>query len=383
MLRRMSLLSMGFQRWCGHEDQERAYGVSEPTSGQPPRASCLKTRHARCFHHGTRMRPPHTKSPSPATTPTGLHPRNRHQGHYDFEALVACAPELSAHLVTTPRGERSVDFSRPAAVRALNTALLRLQYGIDDWQLPDGYLCPPVPGRADYLHGLADLLAADHAGEIPRGPSVRVLDIGVGANAIYPLLGHAEYGWRFVGSDIDGAALAVAQRNLDRHPRWGSAIELRLQSRRACIFQGVVRSGEHFELSLCNPPFHASAAEAARGSQRKWNNLGKPSSSRGAPALNFGGQANELWCAGGESAFLRRMIDESVRHAESVGWFTSLVAKAEHLPALRRQLQRLDARAAREVPMAQGNKRSRFLAWSFLDAAQRAALRAPGSRTDR
>lgn len=290
-------------------------------------------------------------------------------------ALLACSPDLAKHLLTTAHGERSIDFGRPAAVRALNAALLRLHYGIAHWQIPEGYLCPPVPGRADYLHGLADLLASDNADAIPRGAGVRVLDIGVGASAIYPLIGHAEYGWRFVGSDIDRQALASAQRILDGNPGFSAAIELRPQPRRDRILDGVLRAGEYFDLSMCNPPFHASADAAAQGSRRKWQNLGRSEAARGRPTLNFGGQANELWCPGGEAGFLRQMIAESAAHPDAVGWFSSLVAMSVHLRALRKQLQAVGALAVREVAMRQGNKQSRFLAWTFMDAAQRAKRR--------
>ncbi|MCK7592998.1 23S rRNA (adenine(1618)-N(6))-methyltransferase RlmF [Pseudomarimonas salicorniae] len=307
--------------------------------------------------------------------PLGLHPRNRHQGSYDFDALLRVEPGLARHLVTTPRGERSIDFARPESVRALNAALLHQQYGVRRWELPDGYLCPPVPGRADYVHCLADLLAADLGGAPPQGSAVRVLDIGVGANLVYPLIGHAEYGWHFVGSDIDNSALEIARRTLGHNPGFAAAIELRHQSQRNSMFKGVLAEGERFAASLCNPPFHASAAEAAEGSRRKWRNLGRVSEVRGKrPALNFGGQSNELWCSGGEAGFLRRMIEESAQIPECIGWFTSLVAKAEHLAALRARLERSAVREVREIPMAQGAKRSRLLAWSFLDAGQRAAL---------
>lgn len=311
-----------------------------------------------------------------AAAGASLHPRNRHQGHYDFDALLAQSPALAAHLITTRYGERSIDFSQAAAVRALNAALLRLHYGITHWQIPEGYLCPPVPGRADYLHGLADLLASDNDGLIPRGDQVRALDIGVGANCIYPLLGHAEYGWRFVGTEIDLQAIAIAQRILDANPGFAGAIELRTQMQRGQVFASVLKPGEHFDVSLCNPPFHASAEEAARGSQRKWRNLGKPTGKRAATPLNFGGQSNELWCTGGEASFVRRMINESAPLANAVRWFTSLVAKSEHLPALRKQLHKVGASEVRELSMAQGNKQSRFLAWTFLDASQRRAWRA-------
>jgi 23S rRNA (adenine1618-N6)-methyltransferase len=314
---------------------------------------------------------PSSSAPRRPDPSASLHPRNRHQGHYDFDALLALSPALAAHLITTPYGERSIDFSQPAAVRALNAALLRLQYGIAHWQIPDGYLCPPVPGRADYLHGLADLLASDDEGVIPRGEQVRALDIGVGANCIYPLLGHAEYGWRFVGTEIDLQAIAIAQQILDANPGLAAAIELRAQMQRGQVFASVLKAGERFDVSLCNPPFHASAEEAARGSQRKWRNLGKPTGKRAATPLNFGGQSNELWCTGGEASFLRRMVNESAPLANSICWFTSLVAKCEHLPALRKQLHKVGASEVRELSMAQGNKQSRFLAWTFLDASKR------------
>lgn len=303
------------------------------------------------------------------------HPRNRHQGRYDFARLVHACPALSPHLVATPRGDTSIDFSDPAAVRELNRALLRSDYGITHWDLPDGALCPPIPGRADYLHGLADLLAGTGDGPIPRGLSIRVLDIGVGASCIYPLLGHAEYGWRFVGSDIDATSLEVAGA-IVRANRLDKAISLRLQPRRGHLFRGVVREGDRFDLSLCNPPFHASAREAANANQRKLRQLGTAGARTprhaSAPALNFGGHAHELWCDGGEAEFLRRMVRESIEVRQQVRWFSSLVARSEHLPALRRQLRQAGAADVREVPMAQGSKQSRFLAWTFQDAGPEA-----------
>lgn len=303
--------------------------------------------------------------------PARLHPRNRHQGRYDLPRLTAASPELAAFLTTTPLGERSVDFGNPVAVRALNRAVLKADYGIAHWSIPEGYLCPPVPGRADYVHGLADLLADDNDGVIPRGSHVRVLDIGTGASCIYPLLGHREYGWRFVGAEVDAGALKSARAIVQANAGLAEVIEVRAQSDRGRLFDGIVNADDRFDLTLCNPPFHASPDEAARVSRRKVRNLGVPR----AP-LNFGGQASELWCTGGEPSFLRRMIRESTGHASQVLWFSSLVSQSAHLADIRRHLQKAGAKDVREVPMAQGNKLSRFVAWTFQDAAQRASWRA-------
>lgn len=311
----------------------------------------------------------------PPSAALRLHPRNRHQGRYDFTQLVKHCPALATHLITTLAGERSIDFSDPVAVRRLNQALLATHYGIAHWEIAPGYLCPPIPGRADYLHGLADLLASGHAGEIPRGPVVHALDIGTGASAIYPLLGNADYGWRFLGVDIDAGALASAERIIAANPGLADAIELRLQPRREHIFAGLLRAGERFELSLCNPPFHATAAEARAGSQRKWQNLGRSTHMRGPPKLNFGGQNNELIYPGGEAGFLRRMIEESRAVAHQVLWFSSLVSKAATLPALRRQLHAIGATEVRVAAMAQGSKQSRFVAWTFHGPQEHAQWR--------
>ena len=318
-----------------------------------------------------------SRPPRPSTPPAAgaaLHPRNRHRGRYDFAALTAALPALSAFVRPAPGGEASIDFSDPAAVRALNRALLKSQYGVAHWDLPAGYLCPPIPGRADYLHGLADLLAASNAGTIPRGAAIRALDIGTGANVIYPLLGHREYGWTFVGTDIDSVALRAADAIVEANGL-RKAIALRQQPDPARVFESVLREDERFDIALCNPPFHASADEAARGSERKRRNLGKPDAPYRTAPLNFGGQSSELCCVGGEAGFIRRMIRESAQIATRVYWFSSLIAKSEHLADVRRQLKQADARDIREVAMAQGNKQSRFVAWTFLDAAQRDAWR--------
>lgn len=99
------------------------------------------------------------------TTKPGLHPRNRHQNRYDFTALQQANPELTAFVRRSPAGEPTIDFADPLAVKALNRALLAHHYQVKNWDIPDGFLCPPVPGRADYIHHLADLLAQSNDGE--------------------------------------------------------------------------------------------------------------------------------------------------------------------------------------------------------------------------
>ena len=311
---------------------------------------------------------PKNSRPSPKRTASagkdGLHPRNRHRTRYDFARLIRGSPELAAFAVPNPRGDTSVDFANPDAVTALNRALLQSDYGIAHWEIPPGYLCPPIPGRADYLHQVADLLAEGNGDGIPLGATVAILDIGVGASCVYPIIGVHEYGWTFVGTDIDSVALASAQAIVARNHSLEGRVVLRLQRSPLEIFQGAVMPGERFAAAICNPPFHASAAEAAAGTQRKLRNL---TGSRHATTLrNFGGQSHELWCAGGELAFVRRMIAQSAALPPGTcGWFTTLVSKHDHLPGLERTLRATRAREVRTIAMSHGQKQSRILAWRF------------------
>jgi 23S rRNA (adenine1618-N6)-methyltransferase len=289
-----------------------------------------------------------------------MHPRNRHQGRYDFAQLTASCPELKAFVVTTPRGESSIDFANPAAVSMLNRALLKSFYGVAHWEIPAGYLSPPIPGRADSIHRVAELLRAKD-GSYPRGAAIRVLDVGVGANCIYPIIGHAEYGWTFVGCDVDPVALESAKRIEDSNANLTGAIELRLQTSPEKILSGIIRDGDVFEATICNPPFHASLAEAEAASKRKWENLGrKPETGR-----NFGGQGRELWHPGGEAAFVRRMIEESAQFKTQVRWFTALISKEESLPILESAMRKAAVTDRRTMAMEQGQKKSRMIAWTY------------------
>lgn len=302
----------------------------------------------------------------------GLHPRNRHQGRYDFERLLLVNSGLARFVSVNAHGDLSIDFADPAAVRALNRALLRDSYGVRDWDIPLRNLCPPIPGRADYVHNLADLLAVSNLGVIPK--TAQVLDIGTGANCIYPLIGHSEYAWDFVATDINADSLANAKAILLANPAHAQHIRLRLQPNTSAIFTGIIGDDEWFDLTMCNPPFHASPSEARAGSQRKWQNLGK-SNKQDEPALNFGGKDAELWCAGGEQGFIQRMITESAQIPTRCYWFTTLVSKSASLPSIYAALKQVNVQTHKTINMSHGQKQSRLVAWTFLNPVQQAAWR--------
>lgn len=293
-----------------------------------------------------------------------LHSRNKHRQRYDLRLLAKTNIALEKFVMINKFGDESIDFFNPQAVKALNQALLKHYYEVDFWDVPAGYLCPPIPGRADYLHYAADLLSSCNFNKIPTGDKIKCLDVGVGASCVYPLIGTNEYRWLFIGSEIDEIALASAQAIIDKNMIPANEIELRLQKNKYEAFKGILLPDEYVELAICNPPFHASAEEAAAASQRKHNNLKKTKVVN--PVRNFGGVNSELWCIGGEYKFVKNMIHESFWFGSQCMWFTSLISKEENVAILKEELVRVKAKDVRVIDMGQGNKISRILAWTFL-----------------
>ncbi len=298
-----------------------------------------------------------------------LHPRNAHKHGYDFPALTSSYPALGTYVRTNKHGGVSIDFADPAAVKALNCALLKHHYGIAEWDIPEGFLCPPIPGRVDYIHYVADLIQNAPANRGGNVPAVRLLDIGTGANGVYSILACREYGWSCVACDIDPISINNVAKVVSQNSPLLDQLEPRLQPDKSNIFAGVVLEGEHFDVSVCNPPFHASLEEALKGSRKKLDNLAsnrRESPTKGGQSLNFGGQKAELWCAGGEIRFLKRMMKESKLFAQQCRWFTTLVSKSENLKPSIKLLRKLEATDVKEIEMKQGNKITRILAWTFV-----------------
>ena len=309
------------------------------------------------------------------STPT-LHPRNRHQAidgvAYKFDDLVQANPDLTRYIIERNNGHKTIDFADPNAVRELNRSLLLAYYGVHFWQIPEQVLCPPVPGRADYVHHLADLLASSNNGVIPSGKKVKGLDVGTGANLIYPIIGRHEYQWSFVGSELNPLSFDCATTLVKSNPSLKSHVKVKRQTKPEYIFEGIVQPEQTFTFTMCNPPFHRSAEEALAANTQKVENLAKSKSlpAQAAQSLNFGGQNSELWCDGGEIEFVCKMIRESIQIRQQVLWFSSLVSKKDSLKVIESELKKANVQEYRIIDMGQGHKISRFVAWTFIPAKE-------------
>ncbi len=283
----------------------------------------------------------------------GLHPKNKHNKGYDFEKLLKFNPSLEEFIIKNDHGNLSIDFSNPKAVKELNRALLFSEYKIRFWGFSDDNLCPPIPGRVDYIHHISDLLSSTNNKE-----NSKILDIGTGATCIYPLLGNAEYNWNFVGTDIDRDSLVSAQRIIDNN-QLNDKIELRFQPDKNRILKGILKENDIFSITMCNPPFYRSAAEAIGANNRKSRNLGNNA------VRNFAGNNNELWYVGGEKAFLHNYLYESSLYPKASKWFTSLVSNKDNVKSLERSSEKLGVKEFKIILMHHGNKVTRIVAWRF------------------
>ncbi|XP_038886851.1 U6 small nuclear RNA (adenine-(43)-N(6))-methyltransferase isoform X1 [Benincasa hispida] len=332
-----------------------------------------------------------------------IHPRNKYaENPPDFALLASLYPSFQPFVFLHPRPR--IDWTDFNATRELTRVLLLHDHALH-WWIPDGQLCPTVPNRSNYIHWLEDLLSSDIVAKknSDSGP-VRGLDIGTGANCIYPLLGASLLGWSFVGTDVTDVALEWAERNVKSNPHVSELIEIRkvddisddlstelhnsvavdsefkilnekdgmevapplpsslsketvhLEKRYhgPPILLGVVKDGEEFDFCMCNPPFFESMDEAGLN-----------------PKTSCGGTPQEMVCPGGERAFISRMIEDSIVLRQTFRWYTSMIGKKSNLSFLISKLWKVGVTVVKTTEFVQGQICRWGLAWSFMPTARK------------
>lgn len=281
-----------------------------------------------------------------------MHANNPFQEDYNFDVLTQANPELIPHVFVNEYGNKTLKFADKKAVKELNKALLKQQYQLQFWDIPENNLCPPIPGRLDYLLHINDLLEEKE--------NIKLLDIGTGANLIYPILGTRHFNWKCTASEVDKDSFNNAQNLIAKNNNLNS-IDLRHQQFKNSILQNIIQPNDQFDVVVCNPPFFKNSFDADQKNKRKTKNLKLETNN----TLNFGGRSNELWYKGGEEAFVKKMAEESVLFKTQATWFTSLVSQKVHLKNIKRAINKTLPTEVKIVEMEQGNKKSRFIAWKF------------------
>ena len=286
-----------------------------------------------------------------------MHTKNIHKNGYDLEVLSINNPNLKPFVILK-NDKHTIDFSNPKAVRELNSALLKTYYNIAFWHFPEQNLTPAIPSRAEYIHLINDLIQTSKITE-----KVNVLDIGTGANCIYPLLGQAIYNWIFTATDVCNTSLKYAKSIIAKN-KLNRQISILKQNNRSSIFKGILDADSKFTVAMCNPPFYKNETEANQATLQKQIGLKQPANS---VSRNFAGQATELWYNGGEKAFLHNFLYESSLFKTQCSWYTILVSNKANLKSMYASLEKLEAKQIKTLPIQIGNKKSRVVAWTFLE----------------
>eukprot|EP00903_Cladosiphon_okamuranus_P020233 g18570.t1 len=346
----------------------------------------------------------------------------------DFRELAREYPDtFGPHVRDDPdTGRASIDWTNPAAMRELTRVMLRHDFGLLEWDAPLDRLCPPVANRLNYICWLSDIMklsassgsrpsplapspasgsapstevgedkdgvagepamtaaqrnlllfgtasgpgAGDdmavcddgEATEAACGPKSRCcrgVDIGTGASCIYPLLGAKVAGWSFLATEIDGISAEWADKNV-RSNALQDQISVRLvpsandddnDDAPGPLLTALREEDGKFDFSMTNPPFFESSEEAGQN----------PDTATGEMAT-----AGEVACPGGEVAFVRAIIRDSLRLRERVRWYTSMVGKKSNAKKLLRILREAGVKNTRTTEFFQGRTVRWGLAWSF------------------
>lgn len=155
--------------------------------------------------------------------------------------------------------------------------------------------------------------------------------------------------------DVDPENLKHAERNVQINH-----LQSRVQVLPRKLTDPLVPLGDlkrdRIDFVMTNPPFYESEEEMLKSAASK----ARPPNSActGAPV--------EMVCAGGEVAFVGRILDESLRLKERVQWYTSMFGMVSSLEIMVQKLKehRVDNYAVTEF--VQGKKTRRWaVAWSF------------------
>ncbi|KAK9893468.1 hypothetical protein P389DRAFT_175007 [Cystobasidium minutum MCA 4210] len=291
-----------------------------------------------------------------------MHPRNIYSTPPDFSQLAEAVPSLKPFIKFNKHGGPTIDFKDPEALRILTKALLLRDFDRDVY-LPEDRLCPPVAGRLDYILYLQDVVRhhrqtlADF-GESSASTDIVGLDIGVGASAIYPLLFTAiDDNVRMEGTDVNSDSLQDAYRNV-QHNGATDRITLLQTAPEDDFFAAALRTTPHLDFTMCNPPFYASDEEMQRLTEDK--DLPPHATCTGAP--------NEMVTAGGEEAFVARMITESRGHGTRVSWFSSLLGKASSIICLVKELAQAGCNNYGLIESSPSHTHRWILLWSWTNA---------------
>ncbi|KAL0062983.1 hypothetical protein AAF712_010114 [Marasmius tenuissimus] len=277
-----------------------------------------------------------------------MHPRNIYLNPPDFPKLAGSYPALKLLL----QNSSYVDFHNEDVQRCVTTALLDRDFNLKI-KLSNKRLCPPVPNRLNYVLWIQDIVRACQA--VTGEGDATGIDIGTGASAIYPLLAcRLEPRWKFVVTELDDLSEEYARGNVKSN-NLNDRIQILKASQTGPLLLPLFEGTQIFDFTMCNPPFYSSAEDVAQSSEAKEF---APNSVKTffwvSPQLSSlfvrqvcTGAAIEMITEGGESAFVRRMMEDSIKVGTRCKWYTSMLGKLSSVAEVVEELRANSARDAK------------------------------------
>jgi len=344
------------------------------------------------------------------------HPLNPYRDNPpDYKALAQQCPDGLGKFLSHD-GSGVINFTDARAVAELNKALLQVDMGLFV-EFHEKRLCPPVPNRLNYLCWLAELLQLRGVDEKQESTgaarAAHVLDIGVGASCIYPLLGAHMYGWTVSGVEIDEESLACARRNVAANPSVSPRIRLvhvphsadAMQKLIVKVFSQCAENSHHRTASKCGGSEESGPAERLSSEvHKRFDRAGVPKElgplAHALRALGLSenpkisavltnppfysedeiiernprtictGSSLEMATIGGEMAFVGAIIADSLLLRDKITWYTATLGKKSSLNPLLILLSGLGIKNVRTVRFMGGVTTRWAIAWSFTNKGE-------------
>lgn len=246
----------------------------------------------------------------------------------DWGTLLSKNPGLKTFFVG-----KKFNFESQKALTALVETQLELYCGFKI-NLSPGFLVPRLANRFDYLLWIKELVGENSVG----------IDLGVGGNCIYPLLGTL-LGMKIVGVDIDPEAIEASTKVSEQA---GLNVDLRLVGPDEMASVASQISPQPSFL-VCNPPFYADINDRVE-----------------KPPLNLVARDNELYTSGGELEFAKSLFESS--RSAGLAWTSILLGKKSSMEPLINLIVTNNANHALHV-ISYGKTRRWIVAWSFTERA--------------
>ena len=234
----------------------------------------------------------------------------------------------------------------------MTKCILNYYFKIKYYSISNNFLIPTVPSRLNYINVINSLLKS--YGVKNNEKEIIGIDIGTGANIIYPLLGYSVYKWKFICSEIneqafENASKIIKENNLEEN------IKLIKQKYNNFIFIGIINRENRYTFTMCNPPYYDYEEEIKIEDKKR------------DCEYNF----DEIYYKNGEIGFFDKYFEESICYWKNVFIFTFLIGKKSNAEKIYEKISENKGIKFFDIKRIKtGNNMRYIIYWSFFNKYQ-------------